>query len=69
MAMIPNIPVEFVLFALTLLGVAVFHNHTLQVALTGMAAIALYKMVFTGLKSGVGIAGFALHLQHDWVTP
>ena len=38
-----GIPVDFILFALTLLGVAVFHHHTLRVALTGLAVIALYK--------------------------
>ena len=31
----------FVLFALTLLGVALFHHHTLAVALTGLAVITL----------------------------
>ena len=34
-----GIPVDFILFAVTLLGVAVFHHHTLYVALTGLAAI------------------------------
>ena len=34
-----GIPVDFILFALTLIGVAVFHRHTLQVALTGLAVI------------------------------
>ena len=62
-----GIPVDFILFALTLLGVALFHHHTLQVALTGLAAISLYKIVFTGFKFGEGFAGFALHLQHEWV--
>ena len=31
-----GIPVDFILFALTLLGVALFHHHTLYVALTGL---------------------------------
>jgi Na+/H+ antiporter NhaD/arsenite permease-like protein len=62
-----GIPVEFILFALTLIGVAVFHHHTLQVGLTGLATIALYKLVFTGFKTGPGIAGFATHMQHEWV--
>ena len=30
-----GIPVDFILFALTLLGVALFHHATLYVALTG----------------------------------
>src|SRR6187200_2403951 len=62
-----GIPVEFILFGLTLLGVALFHHHTLAVALTGLAAVAVYKIAFTGFKFGTGIAGFALHLQHEWV--
>ena len=48
-----GIPVDFILFGLTLLGVALFHHHTLPVALTGVAAIALYKIVFTGFKFGM----------------
>src|SRR5262245_58866251 len=32
-----GIPVDFILFGATLLGVAVFHHRTLQVALTGLA--------------------------------
>ena len=62
-----GIPVDFILFALTLLGVAIFHHHTLQVALTGLAAITAYKLAFTGFKFGVGLTGLGLHLQHEWV--
>jgi Na+/H+ antiporter NhaD/arsenite permease-like protein len=62
-----GIPVDFILFGLTLLGVALFHHHTLYVALTGLAAITLYKLIFTGFKFGAGLAGFALHMQHEWV--
>ncbi|MBI4741098.1 MAG: citrate transporter [Betaproteobacteria bacterium] len=65
---IAGIPVEFILFALTLLGVALFHNQTFNVALAGVSAVALYKMAFTGFKTGAGIAGFAGHLGHEWVT-
>jgi Na+/H+ antiporter NhaD/arsenite permease-like protein len=63
-----GIPVDFILFALTLLGVALFHNATLYVALTGLVTISLYKIVFTGFKTGVGVAGFVGHLGHEWVT-
>jgi Na+/H+ antiporter NhaD/arsenite permease-like protein len=62
-----GIPVDFILFAITLLGVAVFHHHTLQVALTGLGAIVAYKLAFAGFKTGVGVAGLALHMQHEWV--
>jgi Na+/H+ antiporter NhaD/arsenite permease-like protein len=62
-----GIPVDFILFGLTLLGVAVFHHYTLQVALTGLAAITIYKVLFTGFKFGAGIGGLAMHMQHEWV--
>jgi Na+/H+ antiporter NhaD/arsenite permease-like protein len=61
------IPIEFLLFGLTLAGVAIFHNRTLQVALTGLALISLYKIGFTGFKEGPGLGGFGLHLLHEWV--
>lgn len=38
-----NIPVEFFLFACTLLGVAIFHRRNLEVAVAGLIAITLYK--------------------------
>jgi Na+/H+ antiporter NhaD/arsenite permease-like protein len=62
-----GVPADFILFGLTLIGVALFHRHTLPVALTGLAAIALYKLVFTGFKFGTGLGGLALHMQHEWV--
>src|SRR5262245_21086105 len=62
-----GIPFEFVLFGLTLGGVAIFHRHTLQVALAGLAAIVLYKLAFTGFKTGSGLGGLAEHLGHEWV--
>ena len=61
------VPVEFVLFACVLLGVALFHHFTLWIALGGAIVIALYKMVLSPFKSGAGIGGFALHLGHEWV--
>jgi hypothetical protein len=63
-----GIPLDFILFGLTLLGVALFHNATLYVALTGLATISLYKIIFTGFKTGIGVAGFVGHLGHEWVT-
>jgi Na+/H+ antiporter NhaD/arsenite permease-like protein len=58
---IAGIPIEFILFALTLLGVALFHGQTLYVALTGMVVIAAYKLGFTDFS-------IAKHLAHEWVT-
>jgi len=63
-----GIPLDFILFALTLLGVALFHHKTLQVALTGLATIIVYKLVFTGFKHGAGVAGLGDHMAHEWVT-
>jgi Na+/H+ antiporter NhaD/arsenite permease-like protein len=62
-----GIPVDFILFALTLLGVAVFHHHTLPVALGGLVAVIIYKLAFTGFKFGTGLAGLIGHLEHEWV--
>jgi Na+/H+ antiporter NhaD/arsenite permease-like protein len=62
-----DIPVDFILFGLTLLGVALFHRHTLAIAIAGLAVITAYKLAFTGYKTGTGLAGLALHLQHEWV--
>ena len=62
-----GIPLDFVLFALTLLGVAVFHHHTLRVALTGVIVISAYKMLFAPFREGAGVAGFMQHLGHEWV--
>jgi Na+/H+ antiporter NhaD/arsenite permease-like protein len=62
-----GIPVDFILFALTLLGVALFHHHTLVVALAGLAAITAYKLTFSGFKFGIGLGGLGLHMQHEWV--
>jgi Na+/H+ antiporter NhaD/arsenite permease-like protein len=62
-----GIPVDFILFGLTLVGVAIFHHKTLQVALTGLAAVVVYKLAFTGFKFGPGLAGLGLHLHHEWV--
>jgi Na+/H+ antiporter NhaD/arsenite permease-like protein len=62
-----GVPFEFVLFAATLVGVALLHHSTLQVALTGVAAVILYKLIFTGFDEGAGIPGFIGHLGHEWV--
>ena len=65
---IAGIPLDFILFALTLLGVALFHHHTLRVALTGLAVIAAYKLVFGDFSGTPGAAGLVALLGHEWVT-
>ena len=61
-----GIPIDFVFFALTLLGIALFHRHTLPIALAGLALITAYKLVFTGFKDGAGLTGLGLHLGHEF---
>ena len=65
--MVAGIPLDFILFAMTLLGVALFHDNTLTVGLTGLATISIYKLIFTGFKAGAGFAGLIGHFQHEWV--
>jgi Na+/H+ antiporter NhaD/arsenite permease-like protein len=62
-----GIPVDFILFALTLLGVALFHHHTLYVALTGLVVIALYKIGFSAFSGVPGVEGLVRLFQHEWV--
>ena len=62
------VPVEFILFGMVLLGVAAFHRRALVIAVSGAAAIALYKTVFSSFATGPGVAGFVRHLEHEWVV-
>jgi Na+/H+ antiporter NhaD/arsenite permease-like protein len=62
-----SIPIEFILFTVTLLGVALLHGRTLQVAITGAIAISLYKIFFSPFATGAGFAGFSGHMAHEWV--
>src|SRR6266545_717826 len=64
---IAGVPIEFILFGLTLLGVALFHHHTLRVALIGLGTITAYKLAFTGFRFGQGLSGLGAHLGHEWV--
>ena len=61
-----GIPFDFVLFAATLLGIALFHRHTLLIALGGLVAITAYKLSITGFKDGAGLAGLLIHLSHEF---
>ncbi len=54
-----GIRAEFLLFALTLVGVALLHHHTLEVALTGLASVLILKFSFTNFE-------LIHHLGHEW---
>jgi Na+/H+ antiporter NhaD/arsenite permease-like protein len=64
---IAGVPIDFILFALTLAGVALLHEHVLKVALTGLALITLYKLAFSSFGAGAGFSGLIAHLGHEWV--
>ncbi|MDQ2917825.1 MAG: citrate transporter [Pseudomonadota bacterium] len=64
---IGSIPIDFILFALTLVGVALFHHHTMKVALTGLVIITIFKVLFSPFAEGAGPAGLAAHLGNEWV--
>jgi Na+/H+ antiporter NhaD/arsenite permease-like protein len=63
----PAIPLEFGFFALTLVGVAIFHRHTLLVALAGLATLTLYKVFVGGFHGEPGLQGLLWHLEEEWV--
>ena len=54
-----GIPVEFFLFGLTLMGVAIFHRRNFEVAAGGLAVILAYKLLFTDLH-------LVTHLALEW---
>lgn len=67
LVMLGPVPLDFILFAAVLLGIALFHHYTFQVAVSGLVVITLYKVLVTGLKAGPGFAGLLAHLGHEWV--
>ena len=60
-------PVEFLLFALILAGIAIFNRHTLAVAVGGLAVVTLYILAFSAFPQGPGLAGLAGLLAREWV--
>jgi len=62
------VPLEFVLFGATLMGVALLHRHTLRVALTGLGAITCYKVLWSAFPTGAGVVGLVSHVGHEAVV-
>jgi hypothetical protein len=54
-----GIPIEFIIFGLLLVGVAVFHHRTFEVAVAGLAILLAYKLGFTGFD-------LPHHLHEEW---
>jgi len=65
--LIVGIPLDFILFGFMLFSIAVFHRHTLVIAMTGLAVIVGYKIGFPGFKFGTGVTGLGNHMTHEWV--
>jgi Na+/H+ antiporter NhaD/arsenite permease-like protein len=61
-------PVEFIIFGITLAGVAIFHRQALPIAACGLATIIAFEWTFTQFPAGPGAAGLAGHFAHEWVT-
>jgi Na+/H+ antiporter NhaD/arsenite permease-like protein len=53
-------PFEFVIFAATLVGVAVFHHNNVQIAIGGLIVVVLYKL---GIAQDVDLLD---HFLHEW---
>ncbi|MGH6825642.1 citrate transporter [Methyloceanibacter sp.] len=62
-----SVLIDFLLFAITLACVAIFHRHTLAAALIGLGVITLKKLLGTGFNEGPGLAGLLAHYEHEWV--
>jgi Na+/H+ antiporter NhaD/arsenite permease-like protein len=61
-----GIRVEFILFSLALVGVALFHRQTMYVALTGLACIIVFKYLFIGGFSLVDHLFGHGHEEGEW---
>jgi Na+/H+ antiporter NhaD/arsenite permease-like protein len=62
-----SVPIEYFLFLLTLIGVALFHHRTLLVAIAGFISISLYKIGWGSFKTGTGVMGWLTAVGHEWV--
>jgi Na+/H+ antiporter NhaD/arsenite permease-like protein len=60
-----GIRIEFILFAITLICVAIFHHKTMYVALTGLAVVLLAKFIFTDFSLIEHIIGTAAK-EGEW---
>ena len=57
---LPALRAEFIIFAITLIGVSIFHHQTLYVSLVGLVSVVLMKEMF------VPDFGVIEHLRHEW---
>lgn len=62
-----GVPLEFVLFGLMLLGVALFHRRALPISLAGLILILAYEAFVTAFPTGRGMGALMLHAEHEWI--
>ena len=60
-------PIEFALFGLMLLGVALFHQRALMISVTGLVVILAFEYFVTAFPTGRGAAALVEHARHEWV--
>ena len=60
-------PFEFLIFGITLVGVALFHRRALPIAAAGLFAIIAFEWLITEFPPGPGAAGLAAHFADEWV--
>ena len=62
-----GVPLEFVLFGLMLIGVALFHRRALPISLAGLILILAYEAFVTAFPTGRGMGALMLHAEHEWI--
>jgi len=62
-----GVPLEFVLFGLMLIGVALFHRRALPISLAGLIVILAYEAFVTAFPTGRGVGALMLHAEHEWI--
>lgn len=62
-----DIPIEFILFGLMLLGVALFHKRALTISVGGLVAILGFEGFVTQFPTGAGAGALLAHAAHEWV--
>jgi Na+/H+ antiporter NhaD/arsenite permease-like protein len=57
--------IEFVLFSLTLISIAIWHRHALRSAVVGLVAVIAWQLSHGGVSGVPGATGLLLHLQRE----
>ena len=63
-----GIPLEFVLFALMLMGVALFHKRAVPISIAGLVLIFAFETFVTAYPTGQGADALMAHAAHEWIA-